>query len=157
MTAVASAGYLEAGCAELCGCELCCLQSSLFPRVSGPSRLPRARRLFFFEHLAQALKEHHLCGVDPAARFGEGEPLGAVDLGELAHRARARWPLEREGVAPHAGRVEVAFRGPGAHELAAGLSGAAELTGRVGRRRDAKLLLKLAQGAGTRVLALLVL
>ena len=55
-----------------------------------------------FEHLA-ALKERHLGGVDPAARFGEGEPLGVVDLGELANDARARGPLERERSYPRPG------------------------------------------------------
>jgi hypothetical protein len=68
------------------------------------------RAALFFECLAQALKERHLRGVDPGPCFGEREPLRAVDLGELAHEARARRPLEREPVAAHARRAEVAFR-----------------------------------------------
>ena len=44
-----------------------------------------SRRLLSTEHLPQAFEKHRLRGVDPAARFIEREPLGAVDLGELAH------------------------------------------------------------------------
>src|SRR5688500_10986681 len=127
------------------------------PRPRSRRSRRASRRLLSAEQLPQAFEEHRLRGVDPAARFTEREPLGAVDLGELAHDARPRWPLERKGVASHARCVEVAFLGPGAHELAAGLPGAAEVAWRDGRRRDTKLLLELAHCAGTRVLALLVL
>jgi hypothetical protein len=80
-----------------------------------------------FELSLEAVDEDRLSGVDPAACFDQREPLCAVDLGELAHDARARRPLELKRVAAHVGRIDVAFRRPRRHDLSAGLLGGSEL------------------------------
>ena len=53
-----------------------------------------------------------LRGEDPLARLVEAEPRGAVDLGELAHRPRARRPLHREGVRARSRRRRCRPRAP---------------------------------------------
>src|SRR4029079_15437258 len=99
------------------------------------------------EHRLEPVDELRLRLEKLHARLGELEPTGAIDLRELPCLPRAGWPLEREGVAPEPGRVEVALRAPRCHDLSRLLADRSEIDERPtrDRRRRAELLLELPQ------------
>ena len=69
----------------------------------------------------ESVEKLDLRGVDLQARLVEIEPLGAVDLGELAPLSRLRRPLHLERVAAQRRGIGVAAYGPRVDDLAAAL------------------------------------
>ena len=81
-----------------------------------------------------------LCRIEPAPRLADVAELGAVDLRELAHPARARRPFDREAVAARSRPLRpVAFEGPGVDDLAAALGHRTDPQEIEGRPRGAAL------------------
>src|ERR687896_1346764 len=107
--------------------------------------------------LGQPVEQLGLRGVQLLARLVEPEPARAVDLGELAHRARPRRPFERERVAAGGVGVDVALDREGRDLLAALELDGPELGQLALGQRRAELLLELARGARARVLVVAVL
>ena len=66
----------------------------------------------------EVVEQRDLSLVDLAPSLGEIEPGGAVNLRKLPHLARARWPLQRERVAPDRGGVDVRLDRPDMDQLA---------------------------------------
>src|SRR5262249_56466027 len=92
---------------------------------------------------SEPVEERRLGGVDALAGLGEREPLGAVDLRELAAAAGAGRPFQLERVGVKAGRVEVALQRPRLDDLAGLLAPAAQAGQRTGRRGAPRLPLEL--------------
>ena len=109
------------------------------------------------EALEQAVDERRLRREDLPPRRLRVEPLGPVDLGELALAAAARRPLHRECVAAQRRRVELGLGRPASTTLPPFWRtdpSSISASGRE-RRRRAQLLPQLAQRAVPQVLALL--
>src|SRR5919198_2200873 len=107
--------------------------------------------------LGEAVQQRRLGRQDAFARLVEPEPPGPVDLRELAHPARPRRPLDREGVRADRRGVGVALERPRRDDLAAALAHLAEIDELAVGWRGAELLRELAQRARARVLVVLVL
>src|SRR5262245_22387254 len=86
----------------------------------------------------QLVQERRLPGEDLAARLGQAEPRGAIDLGELLGAPRLRRPLHGEHVAADRAGVAVALERPGVDHLSARLPARRELEARLAAR-DARL------------------
>src|SRR5829696_180157 len=86
------------------------------------------------------------------AGFFQGEPAGAVDLGERLLAPALRRPLELEAVAADRRHVEIALSRKGDDALAARLDGLSQGL-QLALQGDAELLRELAPGGGFRILA----
>src|ERR1035438_8052163 len=100
----------------------------------------------------EPIEECRLPLQDSLPRFGEDEPLTAIDLGEFLHPAGPFGPFYREEIALDRGRVAIAFKGPSRDEFATWL---ADLTKRneLSRRPNPGLLLEFPLRRGEGVLA----